>query len=1055
MAQVEVIFNGEKISVDSQTTILGIAESKGVKIPTLCHDKHLDPYGSCFVCVAEVVGARTLLPACATKVRDGMEIKTNSELVMSSRKTAFDLLLSNHYGDCYGPCKLACPAECDAQGYTALISRGQYKDAMRVVKDTIPLPASIGRVCPRFCEDECRRARVEEPIAIGDLKRFMSDMDLETDNPYLPDCKPKIGKKAAVVGGGPAGLAAAFYLIREGVDVEIFEAKPVLGGMLYYGIPSYRLPKDVLAAEIKTVTSLGIKVNLNKTLGKDFTIDELKKKYDAVVLGFGAWNPMALGAPGEDAEGVLEGIKFLEKIADKEPVKLDGKVAIIGGGNTAFDCARSAMRLGAKEVVMVYRRTRKEMPANEVEKIEAEEEGIIFEILTAPLEVLTKDGKAVGMKCQRMELGEPDASGRRRPVPIKGSEFEMKFDYIITAIGQRPDLSVLGPYKETISDGKWISYDQSTGRTKDEKIFIAGDLATGAATVVEAFAGGKKSALAVVQYVKGEEVKARNEFVSKRDNLEKLGDDYFAEYEKADRQQKKVMDADKRKKIFDEIEGVFTEKQAQTEANRCLECGCMDVFECKLKEYGEEYECRQEQYAGDLNTPQADTSSPFIAREPDKCVLCGRCIRLCDQKVQLGVFGYVDRGFITSVAPEFKRPMAESDCIACGTCIEACPVGALVPKTPDLKNVPLTGEKTDAYCYHCSIGCENSIETVTDSVFNMYARGEYLCTKGRFHFPDITAAGGKSDLAKLKKFTGATVYPSPSLSCEDYEVLKQTAGKMDWELANYYSRSSLWQAFAGKGALPSMDFFTSPLEGKTAVVLAGAIEQINPVALNRLADIILDDTAVFALTKQGGKRLERFQAHVLHSPDSLEQTLFSTYDKVVLVINPVDVDDVFGFGSSLEIYNNLASYCTSLSTTLLSEARNIYSFYDAHKGEAAKKEREIYISTTDDNKGSTEEQLSLRLYEKGKQVAVIPYKLSYQVSKSFLNSKNVFYKNNGIFKENSKCLSTILAETAGVSTECSLKQIEVQKEGKIDIQVKKADFPEDSFIKHYSRKKFK
>jgi formate dehydrogenase major subunit len=440
MALVKLEIDGRRVVVDGDRTILEAARQHGIgNIPTLCHDQQLEPFASCFVCVVKVKGARSLVPACSTKVTSGMVVETNSPEVRQSRKAALELLLSDHYADCVGPCQLACPAGIDIQGYIALAAIGRYRDAIALIKERNPLPSVCGRVCTRPCEVKgCRRTLLDEAVGIDYIKRYLSDLDLGGGGAFRPAVPAANGRKVAVVGAGPAGLSAAYYLALRGYAVQIFESQPEPGGMLRYGIPEYRLPKDVLDLEISQILALGATLTTNARLGRDFTIASLKREgFDAIFLGIGAWRSSLMRVENETAAGVLSGIEFLEAVGLRRPPQLHGTVAVVGGGNTAIDCARTALRLGASEVRLLYRRTRKEMPANDSEINDAIEEGVTMEFLVAPTRVLTDaNGRLTGLECQRMELGAPDASGRRSPVPIPGSEHVQPADFVLAAIGQ-------------------------------------------------------------------------------------------------------------------------------------------------------------------------------------------------------------------------------------------------------------------------------------------------------------------------------------------------------------------------------------------------------------------------------------------------------------------------------------------------------------------------------------------------------------------------------------------------------------------------------------------
>ncbi|MDY6974140.1 MAG: NAD(P)-dependent oxidoreductase, partial [Thermodesulfobacteriota bacterium] len=364
--------------------------------------------------------------------------------------------------------------------------------------------ATIGRVCPHPCEEKCNRGKRDEAPRIRDLKRFVADYENQRQTDVIPPKSEPKGKKVAIVGAGPAGLTCAHDLAQKGYRVTVFEKFPVSGGMLSVGIPKYRLPRDILNREIEDIERLGVEIKPNTAIGDDLSIDDLLNQgFEAVFIGVGAHVDQKARMKGEDAEGVVPGVDFLRDLNLGKEVKVGSKVAVIGGGNVAMDAARSSLRLGAEEVSILYRRSREEMPASDEEIEAALEEGIRIEYLVAPQEAVTNNGPVAGIKCIRMELGEPDASGRRRPIPIEGSEFEIELDMIIPAIGQKPDLSFL-PAGDTLEVTRWgtIEADLDTCETSRDGVYAGGDCVTGPGIAIEAIAAGQKAALSIDNYLK-------------------------------------------------------------------------------------------------------------------------------------------------------------------------------------------------------------------------------------------------------------------------------------------------------------------------------------------------------------------------------------------------------------------------------------------------------------------------------------------------------------------------------------------------------------------------
>lgn len=407
-------------------------------------------------------------------------------------------------------CQRTCPINLDIRTYVGLIADGKPLEALRVIREKLPLPGSIGRICPHPCESACNRQYLDEPISICFLKRFAADAELkEGIEPEYETPKEKYPEKIAIIGAGPAGLTCAYDLARLGYEnITIFEALPVPGGYLWVGIPEYRLPKKILKREVELIQKMGIEIKYNTRIGKDISFEELRKNYDAVFIGAGCHQGMKLRVPGEDeyyGKGIIDGVAFLKRNAFGEIPESErkGRLIVVGGGNTAIDSARVAWRLGYEEVYILYRRTKKEMPANPWEVEAAEQEGINIQYLAAPVEIIGKNGRVAGMKCVKMELGEPDASGRRRPIPIKGSEYVIEAETIVAAIGQRTDLSFLGE-NHGIELTRWntIAVDEETGMTNVPGIFAGGDVVTGPDIAIRAIAGGKRAAQGIHKYLR-------------------------------------------------------------------------------------------------------------------------------------------------------------------------------------------------------------------------------------------------------------------------------------------------------------------------------------------------------------------------------------------------------------------------------------------------------------------------------------------------------------------------------------------------------------------------
>jgi len=473
----------------------------------------------------------------------------------------------------YPPCRVACPAGVNAQGYIALISQGKFKEALEVLRRTMPFAGVCGRVCTHPCEHECERGKVDQPVAIRTLKRFMADYELKAGREKAASVERTKEEKVAIVGSGPAGLACAYDMVRQGYPVTVFESAPEAGGLLRYGIPEYRLPKEVVSNEISYIQELGVEIKTNTPV-KALT-EIFNEGYKAIFLGTGASLSQKMGIPGENILGVLHALDFLRQVNFGVKVSLGSKAAIIGGGNAAVDAARVAQRLGVSDITIVYRRSRAEMPAIPSEIEEMEREGIKIQFLAAPVKVLSKDNRVSGIQCIRMELGAPDASGRRRPMPVKGSEFTIDIDNVIIAVGQGVDKTML-PRDLDYTGWGTLEVDPVTLQTNIDGVFAGGDVVSGPADVIAAITAGKEAAISMDRYLRDMDMKeGRPETVKRVKEVSKDGVRPIA------RNSMPTLELEKRNG-FDEVELGFDEKTAIEEAQRCLNCAvCCECRECE------------------------------------------------------------------------------------------------------------------------------------------------------------------------------------------------------------------------------------------------------------------------------------------------------------------------------------------------------------------------------------------------------------------------------------------------------------------------------------------
>ena len=496
----------------------------------------------------------------------------------------------NNMKNCYdsgtAPCKTACPAHIAVQGYIKMAAEGRYLDALKLIKQDNPFPAVCGSICNRRCEDACTRGTIDSPVAIDEIKRFIAEQELKAETRYVPARRTyrasteDYAEHIAVIGAGPAGMSCAYYLANMGYPVTVFEKNPVPGGMLTLGIPNFRLEKDVVNAEIEVLREMGVEFKCGVEVGKDVTLDELRAQgYKGFFLGIGAQKSSALRIPGEELEGVFGGVEFMREVNLGSKPAIGDKVAVIGGGNVAMDVCRTAVRLGAKETYVVYRRSENEMPADKMEVAEAKEEGVKFLFLNAPAEIIGEDGKVKALKVEVMELGEPDEKGRRKPVGT--GKFEtIEVSAVIGAIGQKVDLGGIAPEGMTFNKNGTIIADAVTLQTSQPDVFVGGDVYTGPKFAIDAIAAGREAAISLHRYVHpGQSLTlARN----RRDFIELDKSNLAIAVESFDNSSRQVPGHDAKKaKSFSNDRMAFTEEQVKKEASRCLGCGATVVDENK------------------------------------------------------------------------------------------------------------------------------------------------------------------------------------------------------------------------------------------------------------------------------------------------------------------------------------------------------------------------------------------------------------------------------------------------------------------------------------------
>ncbi|MEW6349925.1 MAG: FAD-dependent oxidoreductase [Thermodesulfobacteriota bacterium] len=530
------------------------------------------------------------------------------------------------------PCQIHCPAGIDVPSYIALIGQERYDEAIDVIRQDNPFPWVCGLICPNPCESWCQRRHLDKSLCIKDLKGLAAKMVMAEGTYRNPEPKNRYDEQIAVIGSGPAGLTAAYFLAWEGYKVTIFEEMPEPGGMLITGIPEYRLPREVVRREVAAIQELGVRIEVSTPIGKDLTLDDLRGQgYKAFFLGIGAWESGRIGIEGEaDNSHVIDVLKFLKRVSFGDKKKPGQHVAIVGGGNAAIDAARTCVRLGCRSVSVVYRRTRSEMPAHFEEIVQAAEEGVHFHQLTIPTKIVGSRGKVEALECVMATLGEPDESGRRRPIPLDESSYRMPVDAVISAIGQRPHIKEYPAFNDIdLTRRETVRVSPYSSQTNLRDVFAGGDAVSGPATVVEAIGAGKRAAAGIHAFLRGDSMDLR--VVPRPRRMVAPVRMTYQEKSFVQRQEIPLIDLRRRMSSFDQVELGLDPSAARQEAKRCMRC--------------------------------------------DICERCGKCVEVCSEKLGVTAIRFYHAGESSLILKDYVHGLPH--CIGCGACVNICPTGAL------------------------------------------------------------------------------------------------------------------------------------------------------------------------------------------------------------------------------------------------------------------------------------------------------------------------------------------------------------------------------------------
>ncbi|MFP3983225.1 MAG: FAD-dependent oxidoreductase, partial [Desulfurivibrionaceae bacterium] len=742
MSTITLEINGLEIVAEKGLSVLDIARRAEIDIPSVCTINGKTSEVPCGLCLVEIEGVDEPVRACRTPGEEGMKIVTDNEEIRSIRASRLAAVSSTHFGDCKAPCNLTCPGQINVQGYIAHIRKGEYEEALRLIMEKNPFPFSVGRVCPRFCETRCRRLLVDESIAINHLKRFVADWCMASNIDISFERGEASGRKVAVIGGGPAGMTSAFYLSRKGHDVTVFEANPKLGGMLRYGLPEYKIPRDVLDYELDTLLRLGISVRLSQRWGSDFTLQDLKEQgYDAILITVGAGKGKPLEIEGATHPRVWQATEFLKEIATGSKADYGHEAAVIGGNNIAMETARSLLRQNVDSVTVVYFRGREEMPANQRNIREAEEEGVQFLLMASPVRIQENSQGALEVELVRMRYGKPDEKGKRFPEAIPGTSQTLRVDTLISSQGQMA-LSEGGYEGELESQlelkpGNIIKASPRDSATSVPGIFAAGDAASGTRSVIQAIVSARRAADNIDAYITGNpKAPAPSRFNFTRGSS--FDDVDLANFDGIPIKLREKMPGrppERAVQDFDEVKLGFNEKMARKEAERCLSCGCKAFEGCELKQLDIDYKVNLNKTGmGRKPVYPVDASHPAIEVDLNKCIYCQRCKNSCEYyAVDLSCDNVDDDGNPSGINFRFNE-----NCVSCGRCVDHCPTGALTKKAAIVPVVDEEVEDIRTTCPYCGVGCQIILRVKGNTIIEATADNNQapnygaLCVKGRF-----------------------------------------------------------------------------------------------------------------------------------------------------------------------------------------------------------------------------------------------------------------------------------------------------------------------------------